>query len=112
MPYVSRDANGYIQSIHKSPTGDATEEISGDDPEVVTFLSGGESGDALRWELLVSDLAMARLAEDLVDVLIQKNILALTELPSGAQRKLLRRQRLRDKLNSVEGMISDEGSVI
>lgn len=113
MPYVSRDANGDIIAIFKSPTGDATEELAADDPEVVSFLAApGSSEQALKWELFVSDMAMGRLTDDLIDVLIEKNLIAFTDLPEATQRKLLRRRKLRQKLQSVEALMTDQGSVL
>ncbi|MEE9139815.1 MAG: hypothetical protein V3U18_03470 [Alphaproteobacteria bacterium] len=113
MPYVSRDKDGKIIAIFGLPTEDATEELVADDAQVLKFLSGAEpSQESLKWELLLSDMAMGRLTEDLIDVLMEKNVIALTDLPEAAQKKLLRRQNLRSKLGSVEALIADEGGVL
>ena len=112
MPYVTRDENGNITGIFRSATEQASEELAADDPEIVEFLSDGEGASDLKWELFVSDWAMGRLAEDLVDVLIDKNILSFTDLPVGSQRKLLRRRHLRNKLKSVDAIMTDEGGVL
>ena len=86
MPYVTRDENGNISGLFRSPMSGASEELSAEDPEVIQFLSDGGSGEQLKWELFVSDLLMGRLLEDLVDVLISKNLMNITDLPAAAQR--------------------------
>ena len=112
MPYVTRDENGNISGLFRSPMSGASEELSAEDPEVIQFLSDGGSGEQLKWELFVSDLLMGRLLEDLVDVLISKNLMNITDLPAAAQRKLVRRRHLREKLQAADGLLADEGGVL
>ena len=59
-------------------------------------------------ELLRSDLEMIRVSEDVVDVLISKRIICLTDLPRAAQEKLLRRKHLRSLLDSFSEVIAAE----
>ena len=59
-------------------------------------------------ELLRSDLEMIRVYEDVVDVLIGKRIICLTDLPRAAQEKLLRRKHLRSLLASFSEVIAAE----
>lgn len=59
-------------------------------------------------ELLRSDLEMIRVYEDVVDVLISKRIICLTDLPRAAQEKLLRRKHLRSLLDSFSEVIAAE----
>lgn len=112
MPFVSRDEDGQIVALYRSPMNGVHEELAADDPEVIQFLSAGGSAEALKWELFVSDFLMGRLTEDLIDVLIERKVLAFTDLPSGAQRKLLRRRLIRDKLQNGGTILSDEGGVL
>ena len=112
MPYVTRDDNGNIIGIFRSPMSGASEELSAEDPEIIQFLSDGDSGEQLKWELFVSDLLMGRLVEDMIDVLIDKNVMTITDLPAGAQRKLMRRRHLREKMQAADGLLTDEGSVL
>lgn len=69
---------------------------------------------AVRQEIEQSDLEMIRVYEDLIDLLLSKNILLLTDLPLPAQEKLLRRKRLRAMLSPLADIINteDEGSSI
>ena len=112
MPYVSRDEQGNIVAIYRSPIGGASEELAAEDPEIIQFLSDAGSSEQLKWELFVSDLLMGRLIEDLIDVLITRNVMNVTDLPAAAQRKLMRRRHLRDKMQAADGLLSDEGGVL
>mgnify|MGYP000583065169 CR=1 FL=1 len=47
-----------------------------------------------------SDAEIARVTEDLIYLLIKKNVILFTELPEMVQEKLLSREKLRSQLNS------------
>jgi hypothetical protein len=36
----------------------------------------------------------------------------ITDLPGGAQRKLMRRRHLREKMQAADGLLTDEGGVL
>lgn len=112
MPFIARDEDGSIRAIFKSPTEEAREELATDDPEIVEFMAAGGTNESLKWELFVSDLVMGRLTEDLIDVLVEKNILAFTDLSEAAQKKLLKRRQLRERLQAVESLVDDEGGIL
>jgi hypothetical protein len=69
---------------------------------------------SVRHEMEQSDREMIRVYEDLVDLLVHKNLVLLTDLPIPAQQKLLRRKRLRAMLSPLADIINteDEGSSI
>lgn len=54
--------------------------------------------EKIRRELSESDKDMARVGEDLLDVLISKGVLALTDLPQKAQDAISRRKSKRNEL--------------
>lgn len=56
----------------------------------------------MRALLANSDEDLIRILEDLISVLIDQNIVLLTDFPKGAQRKLLRRQGIRQKLQAMD----------
>ena len=99
MRYVVRDENGNIITVFAEPHDDA-DPIASDDPELLAFVTGGESESAMRAYLAGSDADLLRIVEDLVSVLIDQNLILLTDFPAGAQRKLLRRQGIRQKLQA------------
>jgi hypothetical protein len=50
--------------------------------------------------------------EDLVDALIQKKLILLTDLPQAARQKLTERQRIRSELNVLGNLMVDEEDVL
>ncbi len=110
MPYVARNAEGQIVAVSLVEAGGATEHVEADSRELHDFLSQmrrGELTDTLEW-LVESDLKMVRVLEDLIDVLIQRNVINFTDLPLAAKNKLLQRRSLRESLDALK-LIGDEG---
>ena len=95
MRYVARDINGNIRKVVVQPDDDATESIFKENPELIAFVTEGGSQAALRAYLAASDADLLRVLEDLVNVLIDKGMLLLTDFPEPAQEKLMRRQSVR-----------------
>ena len=103
MRHVIRDANRQILAVYAEPQP-GTEPIAPDDPEVVAFATESDSEAAMRALLASSDEDLIRIVEDLITVLIDQNVILLTDFPAGAQRKLLRRQGVRQKLQSMDAV--------
>lgn len=113
MPFVRRDETGRIAALLRSPAPDATEHLPPDDPEVATFLTEEAAGSEKQVALRQSDLDIIRVVEDLVDVLLDKKLILLTDLPQPAQEKLMRRKRLRASLASIGDVIAvDEDDIL
>lgn len=49
-----------------------------------------------------SDLGLARVLEDLIDLLSQKGVIQFTDLPEAAQEKLLSRKDLRKRAQKLD----------
>ncbi|HKX41939.1 MAG TPA: hypothetical protein VJO99_12345 [Burkholderiaceae bacterium] len=94
MPYVRRNAMGEIESIHKAAAPDAMEYLDPSDGEVRRFVTLVEQTE--RFGAL--DAEVIRVLEDVVDVIMAKGLVEISELPPEAQLKLLmrREQRTRD----------------
>jgi hypothetical protein len=91
MYYVARDGNGGICEVHSSPRDDASEVRPDDDPEVLQFIHE-------RWrqnELAELDRDFVRTIEDMIELLIAKDLILFTDLPPKVQEKLLRRKEVR-----------------
>jgi hypothetical protein len=101
MPFVRRDAEGKIDAVFLAPDPSATEEVSGDHPDLLEFRQADTKSLLEKDEWVQADLALARVTEDLVDLLIDKGVINFTDLPSGAQNKLIKRQGLRTELSYV-----------
>ena len=108
MPYVKRDGDGRIAAVYQTAAEGAEEQITSDDEELREFLSGGESDAAAKREFMESDLGLARVLEDLIDLLIEKGVFMFTDLPPAAQQKLLGRRGLRKEFSYVETLFSPD----
>lgn len=101
-------------------TGLATEDTKGavpadlTDPTVIAFLQGqGLTPESLtETELKKSDIPLIRVIEDLVDVLIMKGMLNLTDLPPSAIQKLSLRSRVREERKNLRGLVDEGGQEI
>jgi hypothetical protein len=102
MFYVERAADGTIIALHNAPTPSAKEQKPLTDAEVITFLSNSESWKNL---LAVSDFATIRILEDLIDLLVSKNIINFTELPIQAQERILERKQLREHIDQSSSLL-------
>ena len=76
----------------------APEQLIEQDPEMIAFVTGGASTDTLRQNLLELDADLLRILEDLINVLVDNNVILLTDFPDAVQRKLMNLQKVRDKL--------------
>jgi FMN phosphatase YigB (HAD superfamily) len=83
MPFVKRDETGRVVALYREQSPEAE-------------------------EYLHSDLEMIRVYEDLIDILISKRIVVLTDFPTAAQEKLVRRKRLRSSLSSLTEVLAPE----
>ena len=106
MPYVIRDAAGRINGLADQCPDAHAEELTLSDPEVQAFLR------AARAQLSTSDTETIRVIEDLIDVLIQKELILLTDLPVAAQQKLSVRQRMRSELNELDNLMVGEDDIL
>lgn len=109
MIYVERNDAGEIIALHKNSTNTASEQKPLSDPEVLAFLESHHEAGPIRTLLTRTDPGMIRVIDDLVDVLITKNIIKFTDLPHEAQEKLLNRKKVRSDLNKDTIIMDDEG---
>ncbi|MGB0682065.1 MAG: hypothetical protein ACPGOV_05135 [Magnetovibrionaceae bacterium] len=105
MPFVKRDQNGAITAVYQDYVEEGLEQLSDEDPDLQLFLSGLTSRDP-QW--MESDLSLARVLEDLIDILIDKRVVTFTDFPAGAQQKLLQRQGLRKEFSYVETLFAED----
>ena len=98
MPYVKRDEQGRITALNLEP-GDGTVEMPAGTPELCEFMrkTGVEMGT-----LQQSDMRLVRVLEDLIDLLITRDVIRFTDLPLPAQEKLMERRSMRQSLGSLD----------
>lgn len=127
MPYIKRNIDGEIVALFREPNSDAGiwENLPIEDAEVQNFLShsdaspspesphslgGVEVTEAIE-RLDATDRAMIRVIEDLIEILIEKNIITVTDLPEATQEKLLNRKKIRQLLGDLHfaaGLVEDD----
>lgn len=107
MLYIERNQEGEIVALRQVQTTQANEQASLLDEEVIKFLGKAGEMDALSQLLLLSDTSIIRVLEDLIDLLIRKNVILLTELPMEAQEKIRERKRVRNKMGEEDLMVDD-----
>ncbi len=111
MPFVVRDPSGQICEVHNAPNSRAREELASQDLDLRRFLSQA-GGHEVQGALGDSDLGLIRVLEDLIAVLIDKRIIALTDLPEAAQHKLAHRYGLRSRLADLQGIVGDQDEIL
>ena len=84
MLYVERNKDGKIIALHKTPDPKAGEKKSIMDEEILDFLNENVDTDPWLQFLSLSDTGIIRILEDLIDLLIRKNVILFTELPEDA----------------------------
>ncbi|MGE7993368.1 tryptophan synthase subunit beta [Pseudomonas sp. NPDC089554] len=109
MFYVQRDANGQLLRVEAAPYEEFEEILPPDHADVLEWFADDVVETSLK-QLKQSDLDMIRVLEDLIDVLTAKGVFSITDLPAGAQSKLLNRSTARKALGSLNNLIEeDEG---
>lgn len=112
MPYLKRNTAGAVIALTAEADGPEAELVAADHPEVLAFLASGKGGSASAVEMLVADLSMIRVIEDVIEILIAKNVMMFSELPMAVQQKLLRKKGQREKLFGVGDILSSDDGVL
>lgn len=104
--YIKRNHSGEITAISKDPDEGFHEQTANDSDELLRFVHATKSADQLALEQ--TDQTMARVLEDVVNLLVEQGIIRFTDLPEAAQQKLLTRRELRGKRQSIYLLDDDE----
>ena len=94
MPFIRRNASGTVDSLHRRDEG-GCEFLPDDHPDVRAFLGAGSPSHDENFATLDADFI--RVIEDVIDTLISKNVINITDLPVGAQTKLFGRKGYRER---------------
>lgn len=105
MPFVVRNSEGEIASLHREAPHEGAELLSAEHPEVQTFLGGTGS------EFGRLDADFVRVIEDVIDTLITRNVINITDLPDQAQAKLFARKSYRERSGRNALRLFEDGSV-
>jgi hypothetical protein len=98
MPYVKRDDQGRITAVNLEPA-EGLEDVPPNSPELLDFMTrmGLEHST-----LQQSDMRLVRVLEDLIDLLIDRDVIRFTDLPLPAQEKLMERRSMRQSLGALD----------
>ena len=94
-----------IIGISEQAGSGVDEEVDLANPEVQRYL------EVAMKQLSPSDTETIRVIEDLVDLLIEKKLILLTDLPAAAQKKLSERRQIRGDLGVLGNVIVDEEDI-
>ncbi len=94
MPYIRRNADASIESLHRHAEEHAQEFLDDNHFEVQAFV-GRVAPDSEDFSSLDADFV--RVIEDVIDALLGKNVINATDLPAEAQAKLFARKTFRDR---------------
>jgi len=111
MPYVRRSAHGEVVSLHRHAEAGASEFLPDDHGDVRAFV--GDTGSSKPSEGFARlDADFVRVLEDVIDTLVAKNVINITDLPPEAQAKLFSRKSFRERRsqNSLR-LFGDSGTV-
>jgi hypothetical protein len=99
--FIKRDSAGKIVAISKVQDENFPEFLEDDNPELQIFMRSLKTYQ--QHVLAQTDQTMARVVEDVINLLVEKNLIYFTDLPDAAQQKLLTRRAMRgqDKLSDL-----------
>lgn len=107
MPYILRGTDGKIKAVSLVPmTAEGWEEVSSGNQEYLDYLD-----EALTREdkFRESDIQLARVLEDLISLLIDRDFIRFTDFPDAAQKKLIERQGFRSGNKNLNLLDDDDG---
>ncbi len=109
MAYVLRDAQGKIVAASAiANLGDGWVFIESQEKEYLDFLEQSlTEGDQFRQ----SDIQLARVLEDLIALLVERNTIRFTDLPPAAQKRLNDRQSMRQK-GQLSGLLDESVGIL
>ncbi|RON93753.1 tryptophan synthase subunit beta [Pseudomonas fluorescens] len=109
MFYVQRDAQGQLIRVEAAAYAEATETLPADHHDIQAWFANAAVENSLK-QLKQSDFEMIRVLDDLIQVLTQKGVIRVTDLPPAAQAKLMDRTQAREALGGLSQLIDDEES--
>ena len=112
MPYIKRDENNQVVALYADPPFEDAEFLASTNDDVMAFLNSNPTDKHSMQFLNSSDYELVRVLEDLIELLVDKNIILFTELPSVAQQKLVRRRGVRQNLAGSSEIMIDENDIL
>jgi len=115
--FVQRDENNQIIAVRNGAVeslnskSDQWTELPSDDPNLLAFLASVQPEKMVSVDVQKTlgntDLALARVLEDLIDLLVDRSIIRFTDFPPAAQAKLMDRRDARHALRKLSLLLDD-----
>ena len=99
MFYAERNKDGIIIAIRREAGGENVDTEPLTEQELEEFLASEYGKSSYELLLRAADKKMIRVLDDLIEVLVNRNIIMLTDLPDEAREKLGSRQEVRRKMH-------------
>lgn len=100
--FIKRNKDNQIIAIASQPIDGGDERLPRDHPDVIAFFDQqNANGEEPQQALVESDRDMIRIIEDLIELLIEKQLINFTDLPDMAQEKILKRKKIRHMLREI-----------
>lgn len=103
--YIKRNQEGAIIAISQIAAKDISEYVGDESNELHLYLQSLKPTQVATLEQ--SDQAMARVLEDVINLLVDQGTIRFTDLPQAAQTKLLSRRELRGQRQGMN--LLDDG---
>jgi hypothetical protein len=107
MLYIERNEQGEIIAV-KRDGNEPSKESAASGSDILEFLALNASKDSMLELLATMDSGIIRIVEDLIDVLIKKNVIMFSELPHEAQEKIFYRKQIRQRIKNQTIIVDDE----
>lgn len=108
MLYIERNEHGEIDNIEFAP-GPNREEVSLHDPKFQKYIEDAPNSDEIIIRVLNRlDLDMVRVIEDVIDIMINRNLILFTDLPDPVQNKILFKKSIRNLSNKDKTVLDEE----
>ncbi len=107
MFHVFRNSEGAIRSVSREPQP-GSETLDENNAEVQRFFQNTSAGPGFD----AADADFVRVLEDLIDTLILKNIIHQTDLPLAAQKKLMARKGMRNRIHGALNLLGRDDRIL
>ena len=110
MIYIKRDESNKIVDINFSEKA-GYEQYSIFNNEIKQFIVDADNEDLIKLTMMKLDLEMVRVTEDIIEILIDKEIMLFTDLPEAVQNKLMFKRFLRESLDANSKVFENEEDI-
>lgn len=112
MPFITRNEEGIIVDIYYTRRSPNDEVMGLDSAELIEYMKKNNHFDEAKQVLSESDHGLIRVIEDLVSLLVEKNLILSTDLPYEAREKLSSREKVRGQLSKLANLMDDDEGIL